>query len=312
LFPWYFSRYMHTAYLEAKKSIDDRSLNVHTWDAAVARATALAAARASSGDAFRIAEIGAGTGTMIERLRERGVFAALAASGITSIVYHAWELNPATASVLRTRLAEAPELGTAVVHEEDVQRAAERPFDLVIAHAVLDLFDPADAAALLDRLCSSDGLVYASVIFDGATFFDPPADADEGVITRYHGSMRQGFGRAQLRAIVDRGFSIAEAGSSDWVVPPRGSDQHADERTLVTTILDMVAHSVGNTLTHEAGQVAAEPGQPVVQPGQPVVQPATPPLSRDELAAWIALRREQLERGELMFIAHQFDVVAYR
>ncbi|HKK48818.1 MAG TPA: hypothetical protein VJ932_06950, partial [Alkalispirochaeta sp.] len=59
---------MHAAYLEAKRTIDDRSINPTVWH------QVLHAVSESGGDLLRIAEIGAGTGTMIDRLRDWGAF----------------------------------------------------------------------------------------------------------------------------------------------------------------------------------------------------------------------------------------------
>ncbi len=54
--------YSFTRYLAAKKSVDDRALNEHTWQA-------LAGALPHKG--VQVLEIGAGIGTMVERIVKR-------------------------------------------------------------------------------------------------------------------------------------------------------------------------------------------------------------------------------------------------
>ena len=57
--------YSFTRYLEAKKGIDDRSLNRHVWNALVQR---LERSKSTPDKPIQILEIGAGIGTMIERM----------------------------------------------------------------------------------------------------------------------------------------------------------------------------------------------------------------------------------------------------
>ena len=59
--------YSFTRYLAAKKSVDDRALNEYTWQAL---------ARALPQKGMQVLEIGAGIGTMVERIIERRLFAA--------------------------------------------------------------------------------------------------------------------------------------------------------------------------------------------------------------------------------------------
>ncbi len=278
---------MHVSYLEAKRSIDDRSVNRRVWDAMVN------AVSQSGPRSLRIAEVGAGTGTMIDRMREWGFFASAKRAGRV-VTYHAWEVSPDSTKRLSERLAASPEIDSWNVFTHNVLDDAygEAPYDLVVAHAVMDLFRPHEAVGMLTRLLAEDGVVYASIIFDGATFIEPVADqrVDAEVLRLYHRSMGGGFARAHLSALRDRGFSFAEVGGSDWIVPPRGDEAREDEQILLGTILDMVEESVGSLL--ERGVDTS--------------------LDRESFQWWIAQRREQVERGELLFIAHQLDLLARR
>ena len=278
---------MHTAYLEAKRAIDDRSINRTVWDAMVRLVAD------SGGDAVRIAEIGAGTGTMIDRLRDWG---ALGPDGVAgrAATYDAWEMNPETAAVLAERTA-ASEFARAEVHVGDLREwTGDARFDLVIAHAVLDLFSPQEVAALMDRLLTDRGVLYASIVFDGVTLMEPAIDAeiDDEVLRLYHRSMRQGFGRRQLWHLWDAGFEIVATGSSDWVIPPRRNGPRPEERELVGTILEMMRGAVTGQL--ETG--ASSNGD----------------LTVERLNRWIDQRHRQLQAGDLFFAAHQIDFVARR
>ena len=55
--------YSFARYLTAKKSVDDRALNRHVWQSLVA-----ALPRATPEQPLQILEVGAGLGTMVERL----------------------------------------------------------------------------------------------------------------------------------------------------------------------------------------------------------------------------------------------------
>jgi hypothetical protein len=277
---------MHAAYLEAKRTIDDRSINHAVWQ------ELLRAVSAGSGDVLRIAEIGAGTGTMIDRLREWGGFAP-AVVGTRRIEYDAWEINPETATYLKNRIDESSEIHAGTVHVEDIRtRESTDTFDLVIANAVLDLFAPGSVAELIDSLLAPGGLLYASIVFDGVTLMEPTIDAavDAEVLQLYHRSMTQGFGRRHIWALHDGGFRIREAGSSDWIIPPRRGGPLKDERILVETILKMMEESVTDQII--AGGDSA--------------------ITTEELADWINARREQLHRGTLLFEAHQVDMLVER
>jgi hypothetical protein len=78
-----------------------------------------------------------------------------------------------------------------------------------------------------------------------------------------------------------RGAEILAAGASDWVVVPHAGKYADGEEVLLRAILEMVERSLG-----EAGTV--------------------PPA---QLSAWLARRRRQVDEGELVFIAHQLDVL---
>jgi hypothetical protein len=89
-------------------------------------------------------------------------------------------------------------------------------------------------------------------------------------------------GRHLLTLLPRCGYKIIEAGSSDWIVHPRGGGYPADERFFLSCILDFFEESLAARSDLEAG----------------------------ELRRWLHARREQLDAGELVFLAHQLDVLA--
>jgi hypothetical protein len=182
----------------------------------------------------------------------------------------------------------------------DLQRFVGRTrgrgaWDLLIAHAVLDLLDiPATLPSLL-ALLRPGGLLYCSMVFDGATILQPEIDPelDVQIEALYHQTMdqrriagqRSGDSRsgrhvfAHLRAL---GADILAAGSSDWVVfaGPQGYPGDA------AYFLHFILHTIGTALR----------GHPQLDPGR--------------LTHWIAQRQAQIEAGSLVYIAHQLDVLA--
>ena len=169
--------------------------------------------------------------------------------------------------------------------------------DVVLANAFLDLVDLDRALTRLLGWLRPGGLFYFTLNFDGMTAFLPEVDADldAAIMHEYHASMderRDGehpsgdsrTGRHLLEQLAHRGASILAAGSSDWIVLPRDGIYPGDEAFVLHTLLDMVESSVGRRAA----------------------------LDSRRLSGWIETRRQQIEAGELIFLAHQIDVVGRR
>jgi hypothetical protein len=88
-------------------------------------------------------------------------------------------------------------------------------------------------------------------------------------------------GRRLFTHLADAGAQILAAGASDWVVFAGQSGYPADEAYFLHFILDTL---------HQALH-------------------AHPNLDPARFAAWLAARHAQVERGELVYIAHQIDFV---
>ncbi|MBI1293665.1 methyltransferase domain-containing protein [bacterium] len=296
-------------YLAAKKPIDDRSLNQHVWRTLTDEITA----RRKRDGRLRVLEIGAGSGTMIERM--------LAVGLLTSVDYTAVDLWPEGVDAIPARLAAwantqgwtitqgggeivltSPD-GTGDVHVRTVNSDAlsfaanaanHGKYDLLVAHAVLDLFDIREATPSLLRTLHDDGLCYFSVNFDGITAFLPSVNRslDDQIEQLYHRSMDERItdgkrsgdhraGRHLLALLQQIGVDVLAAGSSDWVVHSRGGQYPGDEAYFLRHIL----HFVESTLTGH------------------------PELDAASFYQWLQTRHAQIDRGELIYIAHQIDVL---
>jgi SAM-dependent methyltransferase len=302
---WSFSRY-----LAAKTSVDDRALNRYVWNTLMESLP-----RPESARPLRILEVGAGIGTMVERW--------LTWSSIQDVHYTALDVNPANVVHMRHRLpawatqsgwdcerngddgalmltrADSVAVVAPVVNDFFALAAhhdCRRCYDLLIAHAFMDLVDTRRAIAAVWSVLKPGGLFYATLVFDGATILLPTleADLDATIVREYHATMDERVnergepsgdscsGRHLLGHLVEARAPILAAGSSDWVVVPQQGAYPHDEAYF----LHVIVETVSQALQGRAG------------------------LDQVALAEWIRARHAQIERGELIYIAHQLDVLA--
>jgi SAM-dependent methyltransferase len=291
-------------YLSAKKSLDDRSLNLGVYQKLTA---ALPADK--RGSTLKILEVGCGLGTMIERLwdwnlTDRAAYTALdrepgliveAGVRLKKFARNRQLAFSETGGAIRLRGAGREWLVTLKAGDFLTfgrEQQGKKSYDLVVAHAFMDLVDlPTGLPVLLSQL-KTGGLYYFTLTFDGQTIFQPPADPEfnDLVVELYHQTMdrRAGgtsghsqSGRRLLEALGRYGSEILAAGSSDWVVWPQADGSYPAEEAY---FLDYLLETI-----HQA--LAGHPG-----------------LDQPRLQAWLARRREQIQAGELIFIAHQVDV----
>jgi SAM-dependent methyltransferase len=270
-------------YLAAKRSVDDRALNAHVWR--VFREVLPPEPR-------RILEIGAGIGTMVERLAHHDMLGAG--------TYTAIDAEPANIVMARERLAavsgpvnlelEAIDAFDFAARERDRQR-----WDVLIAHAFLDLIDVPAALPSLFALLRPGGVFAFTINFDGLTILEPEVDPpfDEEVITAYHRTMDERViggqlsgdsraGRHLIGHLRAAGAIVHAAGASDWVVMAGPDGRYpADEAAFLRSILGFFETSLTDR----------------------------PDLDPERFARWLAARRTQIDAGELLYIAHQLDVV---
>lgn len=286
--------YPYTRYLAAKRTVDDRALNRRVLD----DLRGLLPLHPP-----RVLEVGAGLGTMVARLVEWQVLDAgeYTLLDVDHQLLHdsrewltAWAGNRGLPVVpqpdglllgdLRVRLVEA-ELGA------HLDAGPGAPVDLLVAHAFLDVVDvPALLPGLLRQLAPG-GAYWFTVNFDGDTIFAPDHPGDDEVLGAYQASMddRVRYGRPagesragrhlfhQLRAAR---APVLSSGSSDWVVHAGPDGRYPGDEAW---FLDFILSTVEAAL---AGRV--------------------PPAA---LADWLAARRRQVADADLVYIAHQLDVL---
>jgi SAM-dependent methyltransferase len=316
----------YVRYLASKKALDDRSLNRQVWDHLVQ------AVRGRSVSApLQVLEVGCGIGTMLERLLDWGLLTRAAYTGIDVEAEfirearrrfggYAAEKNikpkPPPPNPLPRREGEfngpaqhgAPLLLRTTDRDVRVTLTAidlfdfldreqgKSSWDLIVAHAVLDLVDLPTTLPRLLSLLVPGGLFYFTLNFDGATIFEPAIDPDMDrcIETLYHRTMdtrrRKGSpagssvtGRHLIRRLRDAGTHMVAAGSSDWVVFPGPDGYPGDEASFLHSIIETIGRAL-----HQH-----------------------PDLDPDRFEHWLARRHRQIDAAELIYIAHQLDVMGY-
>jgi len=286
-------KYSFTDYLIAKQTVDDRALNRHVYDAMVTNLPL---------QPIRIIEVGAGIGTMLMRLARWNVLQkadyVLVDEMDENIEYASeWIQKQIMESGLSAERV-APNQLRAFDQTRDIRITFERadifdfikknpaPADLLIAHAVLDLLPMPDSLTKLFSLTKS--LAWFTINFDGVTSLEPAIDPtlDTTIERLYHESMDKRAtggdsqtGRHMFGHLKNVGAQILAAGASDWVVHAVDGKYPTDEKFFLQFIL----HFFEETLTNHPG------------------------LDAKQFSDWLAKRRAQIERGELVYIAHQMD-----
>ena len=266
-------------YLAAKKTVDDRALNAHVWQMLHQHLPPHP----------HILEVGAGIGTMVERLAEQKF--------ISSANYTALDNQPENIATARQRLAHLPAGIQLTLEATDLfafiaQERGNRHWDVLIAHAFLDLMDIPATLPRLFSLLKPGGLFYFSINFDGVTTLEPAIDPalDAKIKQLYHQTMdkrvtdgkRSGdsrSGRHLFGHLRQAGAHILAAGGSDWVVFAGENGYPADEKYFLQFIVETMRRALQNH----------------------------PALDQQQFAQWIARRQAQIETGELVYIAHQLD-----
>jgi SAM-dependent methyltransferase len=290
--------YSFPRYLLSKQTVDDRAINRTVYDALQANLPA---------GLLRIVEVGAGIGSMPLRLLRWGLLRqadyAAVDEQIENVAYALdWIPRWARDNGLqaepdgenRLRLFDAGRqvrLAFAAADVFDYIDSCPEPADLLIAHAFLDLLPLPESLGPLFSLLKPGGLAWLTINFDGGTSFEPSLDPvlDEEIERLYHRTMDERPGGGDSRTgrhlfghLKTAGAELLAAGPSDWVVHPAGAGYPADEAYFLEFILHFFEESLA--------------ARPELEPGV--------------LAGWLAARRRQLERAELVYVAHQLDFLA--
>lgn len=284
-------------YLADKKSIDDQSLNRDVWKA-------LTHWGRQQQKPLRIIELGAGIGTMIERLLDAKLLACCQYSAIeiqpefrvaaaarlsqwcknnganfTELTSTHWQITRASNAIdIHWHCADALAAHT---------RFASASFDLMIGHAVIDLLPVPVALPQLLDLLDTQGAFYFSLNYAGTTHFTPAHDLDDTIFSAYHADMNSRFpeldwqpsrtGALLATWLQQQGHRVIAQGDSHWQLQP-------------TNAADAQGRFVANILD--------------------TIESALPQL--EGIEHWLATRRAQLAAGELNFVAENRDCFGIR
>jgi hypothetical protein len=288
--------YSFPHYLLSKQSVDDRALN----------RTVLDSLRASLPDTpIRIIEVGAGIGTMLARLLRWDVVTKAdyvlvdeMAENIETarewIPRWAVETGVSVERIGRDQLRVFDQVRDVHIRLKradvfDFIQEKPAPADLLIAHAFLDLLPMPESMPKL--LALTKNLAWLTINFDGVTSLEPTTDAalDEQIEQLYHATMDtrptggdSRAGRHLFGHLQTAGAQVLAAGASDWVVHALNGKYPDDEAYFLHFIL----HFFEESLTGNAE------------------------LDAIDFANWLKERHAQVERGELVYIAHQMDFLA--
>lgn len=294
-------------YLTAKKSIDDRALNQFVWNELCQTLP-----QTTGAEPANIIEIGAGIGTMLARIVDWGLLTGPATYLATDCDAGLLQLAQGYLATwadergytmqwlgkqrgrLVTKHSEIALVFETVRAEEMASRIETRTtFDLIIAHAVLDLLDlPAVLPGLLAQL-TNNGLAYFTCNFDGSTLFFPEypgGEEEQDILRRYHASMEarmigaSNTGRRLLSLLQGPDLELLAAGSSDWIIHPRNGTYSGDEAVFLHALIAGVEKEL-------AGKSGPAPAA---------------------LAAWARTRNQQIEAGTLSLFVRNLDFLARR
>jgi len=299
-------------YLTAKKSLDDRSLNRGVWQILHQELSNL-----GKETPLQVLEIGAGIGTMVERAVDWGLLGNAYYTAVENqpeLVAYAEEYLQSWSSKQGYEISRMGKEYLEITHPDgivcvdfkpvdvfdyihDWQKQPEKSlkrWDLLIAHAFMDLVPIERALGDLCNTLSEEGIFYFSLNFDGMTIFEPEIDPilDKMIEILYHQTMDERFvdgaltggsrsGRKLLNQLSSSGAQVLAAGASDWLVYPINGRYPFDEAYFLHHILYFIESELKNH----------------------------PELDPEQLKNWIHQRKRQVDAGELVYIAHQLDIL---
>ncbi len=290
--------YSFPRYLLAKQSVDDRALNRQVLDALRAR---LPSRR------LRVIEVGAGMGNMLARLLTWDVLRSADYVHVDAMEENirfaagwlpGWAARAGMSSEwvgedqLRIYAAQR-DVCISLVHADVVDFIARNPVpgDLLVAHAFLDLLPVPES--LPGLLGLTNDLAWLTVNFDGVTALEPVLDPalDARIERLYHATMDlratggdSRSGRHLFSHLRRAGADVLAAGPSDWVVYAQNGRYPAEEAYFLHYILHFFEEALAGN----------------------------PELDEAAFRIWLEQRRAQIDRGELIYIAHQLDFLAAR
>ena len=295
----------YVRYLAAKQHVDNRSLNRHVWHTLKANLPPSSRRRK-----LEVVDFGAGIGTMLERSiawgltthlhytmveKTPGYLAAFKSQSLQRRHSAGYRLDWQDGTRADLRFADGGgtvDIVCADLYDVISNCENNRRWDLITAHAVMDLVNIHEVLNGFQRLVKPGGLLYLTLNYDGLTAFQPAFDPDfeQQILDCYHRSMDQRTidgrpsgssqsGRDLLSQLTQRHWPILAAGSSDWIVYPHGRGYPDDDARFLAAILQ--------TFNEELQR--------------------NKQLDPHRLAAWMSRRQSQIDAAELIFMARNID-----
>ena len=284
-------------FLEAKRSVDDRAHNHQVWESLKTALIGVGGLQP-----LEVLEINGGVGGMFHRILADGVLSRAAYTLIDpepDNIAHALAHLPEQLEGLGQETAGRPGglfvfspvvAVDAVLEAVDLEvfierEAGNRQWDLIIVNTAFDLIHTDFALAELCSLAYPGALIYFATNPEGWMAFEPQLDplVDDFISTCYYQRAQNNWmGRGLFKKLDDAGLSLLDVGGMDWIVFPKRGEYPSDEGYFLHYMLD----KVGKDLL------------------------GCSELDQSRLAAWLAARHAQVERGELVFVSHQLDFLA--
>jgi len=290
-------------FLDAKFALDERSLNADV------RQTLLSALEARV--SLSCLDAGMGTGATLRRLLSSGISASLQITGVDTQPDLLALAQSNFEQLLRqrnfqVRLADRHIFG--ISGDRTVEAtfvcsplqafspAVGQAYDLIAAHALMDIVPVAPTVGHFKRWLIPGGLLYATLNYDGGTTLLPAYEDEhfeDRLLREYDASMEKRLvdgattgasrsGRRLHAALIEAGFDIIACGSSDWNLTPQRGAYRDQDAICLRALLEMI---------HGEGQQCAD-------------------IDAEALSAWHETRRIQIATGTLGLIVHQFDILA--
>ena len=294
-------------YLRSKVSVDARSFNQGVWDRFVEQINQ------SKHTHLQVLEVGGGIGTMaikfVDQFKTKGgryliieqdpLLAEVASANLLAWADEFQSDSEGQLADSAKFQARKNDWTIQFIHmdiERWLDNQAEETFlNVIIGHAILDLLDSPKFLKAVSPFLTPDATLYFPINYDGLSIFEPQIQAslDKEIWRYYNQSMDERLidgkisgdsqtGRHLFRDLEDADLKVLAAGSSDWLVFPTDNTYIEDESYFLLHIIKTIEDELGD---HSL-------------------------LDKKKFRNWIALRKEQVMSGKLIYIAHQIDVLA--
>ncbi len=291
-------------YLAAKYALDSRSLNPDVYQCLLSELNAKTK--------LRWLDLGTGSAAMLRRLVSATAIESIDAIGIDNnqallevgeLTTQRW-LSDQGYSIKHQDGALLAQSGNKLLQLRFDCRSAldaipethRNTFDLVTAHAFMDVAPLAPVTDTIANYLSPGGLFYGTLSYDGETALIPgyhDENFENTILANYNQSMEDRrlngektggakSGRRLLSVLQIKGFDVIAYGSSDWNITPIRGHYRDSDQTCITALLEMINKEAMRHAGIDTGQ----------------------------LNAWYTDRLSTVEQQQLGLIIHQMDILA--